>query len=418
MSAFLHAPHETNDLLSKKIGYWLVLLLTLSVPISTAVTSVTMILILVLWFATGQWHQKAYLYWRHPLTPPILVLLCLGSVGLIYTQTALSMGLESFKDYVRLAYIPILAYYISHPSSAKRVAQVFIMAMIVTLILGYCKVYGGLPIGEKYTMGSVFKSHIKTSFFMSIAAFILAVQWINSPSKWWLGLGLLLMIHYLFFLSYGRIGHVTIILLALFAAWYYKKAKGLMFAMVAVTGVVIIAYTTSDIFAKRIDILKQDWAIYQTDGQLIKSSLGSRLTFYQVGLSIFAKHPIKGVGTGGFESAYDDYIAKTPTLATDNPHNQYIKMMVELGLLGLAALLYLFVKTWQLAQQVPLSSHRLIIQGGLCAFYVGCCLNSWVSDFTEGFFFVVFCAVAFASMADRATKTVPSSALKMTGQLT
>lgn len=373
----------------------LVVALAFFIPISTSLTSILMILVLLGWLLTGHYQEKWRHYFSNPLTNCLCALILLSAVGLIYTSATLEQGLETFKDYIRLAFIPVLMYYLHEKGMQRKVVLAFTFAMVITLILGYLKIYAHLPIGEKYTMGAVFKSHIKTSYFMAIALFIISLSWLSNPRRGWLILLAAMMLHYLFFLSFGRIGHLTVLILGILMAWHFKKAKGLAIGAVCLCFLFLAFYFTSDTFSARINLLKKDWAIYQQDGRLVQSSLGSRLTFYQTGFLLFTKKPILGEGTGGFENAYQFYYQDKNTLLTDNPHNQYIKVMVEFGIVGLFILLYLFYQQWRIALTFE-NGRRLMVQGCLLTFYIGCFLNSWISDFTEGYFFILFSAVAFS----------------------
>ncbi|MDO9067571.1 MAG: O-antigen ligase family protein, partial [Deltaproteobacteria bacterium] len=66
--------------------------------------------------------------------------------------------------------------------------------------------------------------------------------------------------------------------------------------------------------------------------------------FWQNSWEIIKESPWLGVGTGDFQSVYAEVNKrKSPRReATDNPHNQYIFVLCQLGLLGLAGLLGIF----------------------------------------------------------------------------
>ena len=56
------------------------------------------------------------------------------------------------------------------------------------------------------------------------------------------------------------------------------------------------------------------------------------------------KNPIIGVGTGDFQAEYKKInLINTPQLpATDNPHNMYILILMQLGVVGLISFLSIF----------------------------------------------------------------------------
>tara|TARA_R110002110_G_scaffold415044_2_gene647666 strand:+ start:9310 stop:10545 length:1236 start_codon:yes stop_codon:yes gene_type:complete len=380
------------------VGAYLATLLAFAIPVSTALTTVSMILILLLWLFSPNIKPRITLYFQNPLTPYIGALVGVVFIGMTYSPAAPADIFDVCKDAVRLSFIPLLMYYLQDDKHRLWVGKAFVCAMVLTMVLGYCKVYGGLPIGEKYTVGAVFKSHIKTSYFMALAAFFTVLYGIQHPKqRWWLGILVVLMMHYLFFLSVGRIGHLTLFVLSLVFAWRRWKFKGFVCAGIALCLLFALAYQSSSVFSDRINLLKRDWVLYQEGGRLIESSLGSRIEFADSSMRIFATSPVVGIGTGAYAHGYETLHKDETILMTVNPHNEYLRFMVETGCIGLIVLLALFFKQWQLTRQLP-PNQRLLAQGCLVSFYVGCLLNSWLADFTEAYFYCLFSAVLFSKL--------------------
>src|SRR4029077_10250350 len=82
------------------------------------------------------------------------------------------------------------------------------------------------------------------------------------------------------------------------------------------------------------------------------TSTGLRLEFYQNSLDIVAQHPFAGVGTGGFPVAYAKQVAGTNKVKTHNPHNEFLHMATQVGILGVLLLIALFVSQWRLASSL------------------------------------------------------------------
>src|SRR5262249_30944621 len=70
----------------------------------------------------------------------------------------------------------------------------------------------------------------------------------------------------------------------------------------------------------------------------------SRLRWWATGLNMFKSHPWLGVGLGNYPSAYLAFEV-SPGLHTLYPHNYYIGLLAETGLIGFGAALFFF-KTW------------------------------------------------------------------------
>ena len=83
-------------------------------------------------------------------------------------------------------------------------------------------------------------------------------------------------------------------------------------------------------------------------------------------------------------------------VATDNPHSQYLLTGVELGLVGLAALISLFLVQWHMAGRLPRGQERMLAHALLLAITTGCLFNSFLADHSEGLFYVWTTAILFA----------------------
>lgn len=80
---------------------------------------------------------------------------------------------------------------------------------------------------------------------------------------------------------------------------------------------------------------------------LADSSLGQRLLMWNAGLQIFSRHPLLGVGTGGFQ-ARSALTFKDPSLGAlinkyEHAHSDYITSLSTKGVLGLISLILLLI---------------------------------------------------------------------------
>ena len=122
------------------------------------------------------------------------------------------------------------------------------------------------------------------------------------------------------------------------------------------------------------------------------------MDYYTNSLAIIRDHPLFGVGTGGFEKAYDEKIRNTAMASSNNPHNQYLLITVQLGVLGLALLLYLFFTQWRMACLLPTVLEQNLARGMLLTIASGSLFNSLLLDHSEGLFFAWISGVLFAGL--------------------
>jgi O-antigen ligase len=76
-----------------------------------------------------------------------------------------------------------------------------------------------------------------------------------------------------------------------------------------------------------------------------ETSLGIRMVLYKTTWTIIKENPIFGTGTGGFKQRFSAIAAEKysgwQAKPADDPHNQYLFVTVENGLIGLATFLFL-----------------------------------------------------------------------------
>ncbi|MFB3075170.1 MAG: O-antigen ligase family protein, partial [Candidatus Methylomirabilales bacterium] len=126
-----------------------------------------------------------------------------------------------------------------------------------------------------------------------------------------------------------------------------------------------------------------------------------RLEWYQNSLAIVRDSPVFGVGTGGFASAFAEKGKNSRVPPTSNPHNEYLLIAVQLGVFGLAVLLYLFYTQWHLAADLPGLFERNLARGLVLTVMTTCLFNSSLLDHGEGIFYAWMSGLLFAGLNSR-----------------
>ena len=72
-----------------------------------------------------------------------------------------------------------------------------------------------------------------------------------------------------------------------------------------------------------------------------------RLAFFKDGLQMFGRKPILGWGLGTFTTVYPHYRSFYTNLFVNAAHNDYLQVLVETGLIGFAAVVWLIVAVYR-----------------------------------------------------------------------
>ena len=103
-----------------------------------------------------------------------------------------------------------------------------------------------------------------------------------------------------------------------------------------------------------------------------------------------------GYGTGGFAKEYER-ITHNDHLVAKNPHNEFLMITVQLGLLGLSIYLGFLVSQYFYARKLP-EKEKWLAQGLLFSLVVTSLFNSPLMDHAEGHWFTTMIALCFASL--------------------
>lgn len=392
------------------IGAFAVIGLAFAIPISTAATNILMLVIVSCFFLGGQWQRKRQKLCAHPLVWFVLAFFGLFVLGVTWSVGTTEQILHGLSDQSKLLYFPILLWFLKEDVTAKGVVWAIVLAMGLTYSLGFLKYYFELPIGLKYSEAAVFKNHIKTNFFMAFATFFalgLSVQ----STRWrpYLFVLIACFFHYGYFMSIGRTGYVLMVLLVALFSFQHFRWKGLLVALFFLGSLVALSWTWSHTFHERVAHMSCEFASNPQDlpecaqSEVVLSSSPTSIE-YRKDFIVTAWHAIGkrfwfGYGTGGFTNAYQSAATELSTLMTNNPHNEYLHIWVELGVVGLAAFLLFFGLQFSLLRYYDAST-RPIAEAVLVGFMVGCLANSWLLDFSEIHFWMLLLALGSRKYRD------------------
>jgi O-antigen ligase len=142
---------------------------------------------------------------------------------------------------------------------------------------------------------------------------------------------------------------------------------------------------------------------------------GVRLEMFAITSQMIAEKPLAGHGIGTWAPRYQERAKGLPTGRMTTPHNDFLLYAAELGILGLAALCWLWIS--QLAVALRIGGKRGMQLGMLTvALLIGGMFNAILRDYVFGMAFMVLLAIPLAGasrravQAERRTEVTPSSA--------
>lgn len=390
----------------EQINLWLMLLLAFCLPLSTSAVTVAVLLVLACWLYEGQFPAKMREIVASPIC--IAVLLYFGALvlGLLWTDS-LADGLEVIRKRWKILLLPVFLTTVRWDRRWWYVAAFLagVIAAMLVIDLAYLDLFRHLGITSARFRFHTIVNHLAFTPMLALAVYLVLHQvlWggMRGGQRWLLAALSAVMIVNVF-LTRGRAGQLAFfVLMAVLCVQHFRKnlLRAILIPLVALPLVFVVAYQVSPVFQQRMDQIQQD--IETFDQRPDVSSVGLRLHYWKIAWQIIKEEPWLGAGTGDFASRYAQINQQlSPRVPlTDNPHNQYIFVTAQLGILGLLTLLGLFFvhfhKTWQRQDE-----WKRIHCAFLVFFLTIMTTESYLNIYGTGFLFSLFSGVLFKRQDD------------------
>ena len=378
---------------------WGAILLGFSIPISTALDNILLALLAALFVLGGRYRDKLARIRENPVAIAAALLYAMFLVGAFYGKASAADARLYLGKYIDLLFIGVLLPVFADPVTRRRGLLAIGAAMLVTLTASYLGVIGVLH-GRPENSALVFKGQITQNLFFAVFAFALLVYSHyqgNRRTRWLMRALALIVVGNVLFFGQGRTGYMAVILLSLYLFFVLARWRGVL--VVALAALVIGAFSAvvPNSLSARIEQAVHEARQWQPSGEST-TSIGIRLDFYYHSLKIIEKHPLVGVGTGGFEAAYARANKDNNQGPVRNPSNEYFLVTAQQGLVGLALLIALFVTQWRSAPKLGDRGATLVARGLVLAMASGCLFNSFLLDHTEGLAFAWMSALLFSGL--------------------
>jgi O-antigen ligase len=197
----------------------------------------------------------------------------------------------------------------------------------------------------------------------------------------------------------GRSGYLAFMVVTAYLGYLLFRAK--LYKMLSV--VFLLSSTlllSSPLVVERIELgVKEMQHVDPTN--IESSSMGMRMVLWKHTIELIKDRPLLGFGTGGFEEAYSQKIKDNPDWEKNimhDPHNQFLKIWVEMGMLGLIVFLSM------LASSLFQKSSKMYFHLGIGVLLAWCAtslFSSHFSTFTEGRFIYIWLGIMLASESNK-----------------
>jgi O-antigen ligase len=388
---------------ARRAAGWTTTALGFTIPIWVVADSILMGLLVLCWAVSGGWRERLRRISSNPVAVAALLLFGWLLLGTLWGGGGLDDRALSIKKYANLLLIPLLISIAVDIQDRNRALLALAASLVVTLLLSLVLGLGLLPTGWlidcDLSNPCVFKRRITHNVLMAFGALLFAVlAWRSRDRRvrWGWSLVSLLAASNVLLMVQGRTGYVVFAGLVILALHVLFGWRGVVGAVVILALVFSGAYHVSTSFRDRVNLTVSN--VVRSGPDTVDIATKERLEFYQYTLKIIEDHPILGAGTGGFAQAYEVHAKQAGVPVPAHPHNQYLLIMAQVGIVGIGLLLWLFVQQWRSTLIVGDSTYTLLARGLVVTMAVGCLFNSFLIDHTEKLFYCWFSGLMYSGI--------------------
>ena len=322
-------------------------------PLTVSLANTVIVMIVLLWLCSGDYKSKYNEIISSKLMISSIVFYIAHIIGMFWTED-LEWGFHVLhKMWYFLLLLPVL-YTIVNKEYTKYYIYAFLAAIALTEILSYLVWFE--VIGEfrkaHFNNPTPFMSHISYNPFLAFAIYLVAYEIFIKKE---LSKSMLLVYSFFsvimvfnMFITQGRAGQIAFFaLMAILILQYFtgQRIKALIVALIFIPAVFITAYQISPNFEQRANLAIDEIVNYDVKtvakNQSASSSAGIRILFAINSWEIIKENALLGAGTGDFPNEYKKISVRNSPNApyADNPHNMYVLVLVQLGIVGLLSML-------------------------------------------------------------------------------
>ena len=386
---------EKMQTLAFKAGGYFTALFIAGIYFSTSLAVILSVIVGLLWILSAQFMNLPDILKKHPVALWALLLYGCFIVGLSYGFVSSSDALSMMGKYRELFFIPILMSFLTTERYRDWAWIVFIAASIGILLISYLMHFGIIDLNRQGD--ACIKSRITHSIFVAFFAFYCMHKAYGGQQYAKIYVILLgLCIYNLFYVVEGRTGQLIIVALILLFAKQRLSLKKCMLTIGVVTVLLTLFLSFSDKANRINEGVVNTQAYLQPEPKQTDSSMGQRYTFWKYSLKLMAEKPLLGYGTGSFSKEYQR-IAVEEKFKTNNPHNEFLMIGVQLGLLGVLVYTGFLASQIYYARKLP-DQYKWLAQGLLMSLVIASLFNSPFLDHTEGHWYASMIALCFSSL--------------------
>jgi O-antigen ligase len=339
-----------------RIYQYLIIAAFFLLPLTVLGNNIAIWLAVLVWFFSGNYVEKISKIVENKLAIASIVFFVLHLISIAWSDNIL-WGLEMTRKMLPFMFVLPIFLTLLRKENSKFYIGAFLLAISITEIFSYLIWFELLEPFKNATVRNPtpFMGHISYNPFIAFAIY-LVVNKLLFEQRLTLGeratytfFTLTMTVN--MFITGGRAGQIMFIAAVVILSFQYFKnsqIKATIISFFLLATVLVLAFQFSDLFAQRVNDAMSDIINY---GQNKGSSVGQRITFFINSFEIFKSSPIYGVGVGDYPAEYQkiNEVFSPEVPNTVHPHNMYMLILAEIGIIGFVSFLWIFYTQLRIA---------------------------------------------------------------------
>jgi O-antigen ligase len=379
--------------------------LAASLPWSTSATGILAVVWLVATIPTVDLASLRRIVFSPAGALP-LILVALGTAGMLWANVSWSERYGGVGSFAKLLAIPLLLLQFSHSQRGGQALIAFLASCVLLMAASWLLLaWPTMPWpSQMKNIGVPVKDYNAQSAVFTICIFAIAQisynYWCEDRRRIAILLVILdlVFIANIFYVATSRTYLFLFPVLLLVFGYRLFSWKGAVVLLAGFLMLAAAAWPSASSMRLRVGSLAGEIASYRPSGEA--TSAGERLTFWKKSIHFIELAPMIGHGTGSIRDQFRRSVADQTGMAAEvaaNPHNQILAVGIQLGFVGIAALLAMWMAHIALFRLTLFRSGNLAEWVGLVVVLQnmgGSLFNSHLFDFTHGWLYVVGVGVA------------------------
>ena len=365
-----------------------------------AVSNVAAVVMLLAFMAAPSSLLRLKRAWHQPLGAAAIVFLIVLLLASTWSAAPFLVALKAWTGWRHFLLLFIALAIFDSRRSKLVFAAIFVGAASVAAIASFLAFdFGAAQETSDVAGGIILRNHVTQGMALTAGALLALVLLVHarrgSWQQWACGAAAALMVANVVFVAYARSAYLALAVTSLVATLGIPRQRARLAAVGALIVLMCGAIWLSPVISQRIERGLQE--IRETNTSAVITPMGIRPVMWETAASIVRDAPLIGHGLGSFPEQYRTRVTQRYTgwkaTLTADPHNQYLLILAETGLLGLAAFAWFLFSTLRQRVRGPFGVTGIAL---LLAWSLTSLFSSHFHTFNEGHLIAILLGVCLA----------------------